>query len=93
MPTQRARLTVTETPELEEQLNRAAARFPELAARRRELLLRLAEIGDRTLAEGDDDSREAAKQRVLARTRAITPEQAEAMLAARERDWQHELEY
>lgn len=87
MPTQRARLTVTETPEVEARLNRAAARFPELADRRRELLLRLTEIGDRTLAGGDDSSREAAKRRLLTRTRAITPERAEEMIAAREADW------
>lgn len=93
VPTKRPRLTVTETPEVERRLNFAASRFPALAGRRRELLLRLTELGEQALverAEGDDP-RTQAKRRILARTRAITEADARAMMAAREDEWRHEL--
>jgi hypothetical protein len=44
MPTTRPRLTITETDELAEALDVAAARWPEVGSRR-ELLLRLVEQG------------------------------------------------
>jgi hypothetical protein len=94
MPTKRARLTITETPEVERRLDRAAARHPELAGRRRDLLLWLSEVGEQALEEREAaaSAREEAKRRVLARTRSIGPEEADAMLAAREAEWEHELD-
>jgi len=92
MPTKRPRVTVTETPALARRLELAATRFPGRADSRADLLLALTEVAEAVLvnAESDDDRRAAAKQRLLARTRAITPEAAHALLAARESDWQHE---
>lgn len=93
MPTQRPRLTVTETPDVAARLDVAAAHFPALAGSRKQLLLRLTELGVQTLQSRDNDSdlREASKRRILERTRAITPEEAQALLAAREADWRHDL--
>jgi hypothetical protein len=93
MPTKRRRLTVTETPEIAQRLDVAAAHFPARADSRKELLLVLTEVGAEALAErGDeDDPREAAKRRVLAETRSMTEEEGLAMLAAREAGWQHDL--
>ena len=51
MPTTRPRLTITETDELAEALDAAAARWPEVGSRR-ELLLRLVEQG-RAVIERD----------------------------------------
>ena len=48
MPTTRPRLTITETDELADTLDAAAARWPEIRSRR-ELLLRLVEQGREAL--------------------------------------------
>lgn len=93
MPTKRPRLTVTETPVIARRLELAAACFPELAGSRLDLLVRLTEVAEKSLLRqpaGGDDSRAAAKRRLLARAGAITPERARAMLAAREDDWHHD---
>lgn len=93
MPTKRARLTVTETPEIADRLDFAATRFPDLAGRRRELLVRLTELGEAALlGDAGENTREAAKRRVLARTRAITPEEADWMTRNREDQWSREIE-
>lgn len=49
MPTARPRLTITETDEVADALDEAAARWPEVRSRR-ELLLRLVETGREVLA-------------------------------------------
>lgn len=92
MPTKRPRLTITETPVVARRLELAATRFPERASSRADLLLALTEVAEETLvkAEGDDGGRAAARERLLARTRGITADTAQALLAAREDDWQHE---
>ena len=71
-------------------LELAATHFPGRAGSRADLLLALTEVAEEVLvrADGDDDGRAAAKRRLLARTRAITPEVAQALLGAREADWQ-----
>lgn len=73
-------------------LELAATRFPERAGSRADLLLALTEVAERALleVEGHGDARAAAKERLLARTRAITPDAAATMLSARESDWRHE---
>lgn len=92
MPTQRRRLTVTETPEVAERLDLAAAHFPAQAASRKTLLLKLTEVGARALADQKgDEPRAAAKRRVLARTRSMTDDEGLAMLSEREADWQQDL--
>jgi len=92
MPTKRARVTITETPSVARRFELAAARFPERANSRGDLLLALTEVAEQALLKeaGDGDGREAAKKRLLARTEAISPDEARAMLAAREADWQNE---
>jgi hypothetical protein len=92
MPTKRPRVTITETPVVAQRLELAATRFPDRAKSRADLLLALTEVAEKTLvkAEGDDQGRAVARERLLARTRAITPDTAQAMLAAREADWQYE---
>ena len=89
VPTRHHRLTVTETPEIARRLDLAATRFPDLAGSRGLLLLRLTELGERALltAAGPADTRAVAKQRVLARTQGLSPEQRDALLAARDQAW------
>jgi hypothetical protein len=90
--TKRPRVTLTETPVVARRLELAATRFPDRPKSRADLLPALTEVAEQALAKagGDDDGRAAAKERLLERTRAITPDTAQAMLAAREADWQHE---
>jgi hypothetical protein len=93
MPTQRPRLTVTETPEVARRLDIAAAHFPALASSRKDLLLQLTEVAEQTLVDRgrmEDNPRSTAKRRLLQRSRALSDDDAEAMLAAREADWQPE---
>jgi len=92
MPTKRPRVTITETPAVARRLELAATRFPDRADSRADLLLALTEVAEQFLVsvEGDDQGRAAAKRRLLARTRAITPEAAQSLLAARQADWRHE---
>lgn len=89
MPTTRPRVTITETPDVARRLELAAARFPDRSRSRSDLLLALTEVAEDALRRtaAGDDAREAAKQRLLERTRAIASADAEAMLEARERDW------
>jgi len=90
MPTQRPRLTLTETPEIARRLDLVAAHYPALAGSRKELLLRLTEVGEKALNDGSvgvGDARAEAKRQVLERTQAISQADAQAMLAAREADW------
>jgi len=90
MPTKRPRVTITETPAVARRLELAATRFPQRAESRADLLLALTEVAEEVLtkAREGDDGRSAAKRRLLARTRDITPQDAQAMLSAREIDWQ-----
>lgn len=92
VPTKRP-VTITETPAVARRLDLAATRFPDRASSRGDLLLALTEIAEDVLArkDGGEEGRAAAKQRLLARTQAITPGAAEAMLAARAADWQRDL--
>jgi hypothetical protein len=91
MPTKRPRITITESPEVARRLNLVAARMPERAHSRADLLLALTELAENVLVEtkydGRQDNREKAKQFVLRYTADITPEQSEAILDAREADW------
>ena len=59
MPTSRPRLTITETDDVAEALDAAAARWPDIRSRR-ELLLRLVEQGREVI---DDDRRETTARR------------------------------
>lgn len=63
MPTDRARLTITETDDVARMLDRAAERWPEDREHRARLLKRLAERG----AQAVRDDREAARRDWTAR--------------------------
>jgi hypothetical protein len=70
MPTTRPRYTVTDAGELTEMLDLAALRWPD-ELRRKELLVRLAEVGRdvvaRELAEADREGRRERQTAALAR--------------------------
>jgi len=85
-------VTVTETPVVARRLELAATHFPNRADSRADLLLALTEVAEQALlqADGDDGGRAAAKRRLLDHTRKLSPETAQAMLDAREADWQSE---
>lgn len=89
MPTKRPRLTITETPVVARRLDLVAVRHPELAGSRREQLLLLTELGERALLHepGERDARDSARRRLLARTAALTPGDAAAILERRESAW------
>lgn len=95
MPTKRPRVTITETPVVARRLELAATRFPHRASSRSDLLLALTEVAEEVLrnADGEDDRRAAAKEWILARTRAMTPGDEQAMLAAREADWRQDADW
>jgi hypothetical protein len=82
MPTTRPRLTITETDEVAEALDAAAARWPEIRSRR-ELLLRLIEQGrsviDRDRAEEADGRRHAIRRTSGALTGAYEPSYLERL--------------
>jgi hypothetical protein len=82
MPTTRPRLTITETDELADTLDVAAARWPEIRSRR-ELLLRLVEQGrevlDRERGEATARRREAVKRTSGALTGAYEPGYLESL--------------
>ena len=66
MPTTRPRLTITETDELADTLDAAAARWPEIRSRR-ELLLRLVEQG-REVVERERGETTARRRDAVHRT-------------------------
>lgn len=95
MPTKRPRITITETPAVARRLNLVAARMPEARSRAQQLLA-LTELGEQVLLEhasepAGGDGRAQAKAFILRFTGAITPEQTEAMLVAREAEWAREI--
>jgi crotonobetainyl-CoA:carnitine CoA-transferase CaiB-like acyl-CoA transferase len=92
MPTKRPRLTVTETPDVARRLDSAAAHFPALAGSRRDLLLRLTELGEQALAEQSTraERRAAARRRVIEQTQAMTADEAVEMLAERDAAWRRD---
>ena len=82
MPTSRPRLTLTETDELADTLDVAAARWPEIRSRR-ELLLRLVEQGrevlDRERAEATERRRDAVRRTSGALTGSYEPDYLERL--------------
>jgi hypothetical protein len=67
MPTTRPRHTLTETDELAAALDAAARHWPEDAASRSRLLLRLVEAGQRAIAE-DHERAQARRRAAVERT-------------------------
>jgi len=61
MPTARPRYTFTDTGALQEQLDEAQRRWPQVRSRK-ELLLRLAEAGRKAIAREADERRKAVAQ-------------------------------
>jgi hypothetical protein len=82
MPTTRPRLTITETDELADTLDAAAARWPEIRSRR-ELLLRLVEQGrqvlDRERTEATARRRDAVRRTSGALTGSYEPDYLERL--------------
>jgi hypothetical protein len=66
MPTNRPRLTITETDDIAEAIDLAAERWPDTASRR-ELLLRLVEQG-RSAVERERDEQAARRSEAIRRT-------------------------
>lgn len=66
MPTDRPRLTITETDDVAEAIDLAAERWPETPSRR-ELLLRLVEQG-RNVIERERDEKAARRREAIRRT-------------------------
>ena len=66
MPTDRARLTITETDDVAEAIDLAAERWPETPSRR-ELLLRLVEQG-RSVIERERDEQAERRREAVRRT-------------------------
>jgi hypothetical protein len=66
MPTDRPRLTITETDDIAEAIDLAAERWPDTASRR-ELLLRLVEQG-RSAVERERDEQAARRSEAIRRT-------------------------
>ncbi len=65
MPTSKPRYAITDTTAVARTLDDAARRWPELAEDRKALLLRVLEVGARTLAnEPRDESVPASEQRL-----------------------------
>lgn len=94
MPTNRPRVTITETPAVARRLDLVVSRHPELAGSRREQLLLLTELGEQVLRESGfrSEDRAAARRRLLERTDALTSTDANAILAGRESDWARDLD-
>jgi Ser/Thr protein kinase RdoA (MazF antagonist) len=87
---------ITETDEVAGRLDYASRRFPELAGRRKDLLVRLTELGEQALRDSEPDAatrRAAAKRAILDITAAMTEGEAEAMLEAREAMWSHDVDW
>jgi hypothetical protein len=80
-------VTVTETPEVARRLDLAAARFPERAASRSDLLVALTEVAEQALLRGDVDDGAAARARLLERSLQIDEDEAERILEDREAAW------
>jgi hypothetical protein len=78
MPTNRPRLTITETDEVAQALDEAAARWPEVGSRR-VLLLRLLEQGRFALAAERGRRSDAIRRTSGALTGAYEPEYLERL--------------
>lgn len=78
-------------------MNLAAARLPDRARSRADLLLALTEMAEDVLVEADDAlrgraaEREAAKAFILEFTGELTAEESQVILDKREAEWAHEL--
>jgi len=86
MPTCRPRLTLTETDELADTLDVAAARWPEIHSRR-ELLLRLVEQGREVLDRERADATERRRDAVRRTSGALTGSYDPGYLERLRDDW------
>ena len=86
MPTTRPRLTITETDELADALDAAAARWPEIRSRR-ELLLRLVKQGRETLDRERDEATARRREAVRRTNGALTGVYEAGYLERLRDDW------
>lgn len=86
MPTERPRLTITETDEVAEALDAAAARWPEIESRR-ELLLRLVEQGRDVIERDRADQLRHRRDAVLRTSGALTGAYESGYLERLRDDW------
>lgn len=86
MPTTRPRLTLTETDELAEALDTAAARWPDVRSRR-ELLLRLVKEGRDVIAHEHAAEVAARREAILRASGALTGAFEPGYLERLREDW------
>jgi hypothetical protein len=86
MPTTRPRLTITETDELAEALDAAAARWPEVDSRR-ELLLRLVEQGRAVIERDREMQLERRRAAIRGTSGALTGVYESGYLERLRDDW------
>jgi len=78
VPTARPRYTFTDTGALQEQLDEAQRRWPEVRSRK-ELLLRLVEAGRKAVARAAEERKQAIAQTAGALTGAYPPDALERL--------------
>ena len=86
MPTERPRLTITETDEVAEAIAVAAQRWPEIRSRR-ELLLRLVEQGRGVIERDRADETERRRQAIRQTSGALTGVYEPGYLERLRDDW------
>ena len=86
MPTTRPRLMITETDEVAEALDAAAARWPEVDSRR-ELLLRLVEQGRNAIEREQTDEAERRRAAIRRTSGALTGAYEPGYLERLRDDW------
>lgn len=86
MPTTRPRLTLTETDELAEALDVAAARWPDVHSRR-ELLLRLVEEGRSVIGRDRADELAGRRDAILRTSGSLTGSYDSGYLERLRDDW------
>jgi hypothetical protein len=86
MPTDRPRLTITETDDVAEAIDAAAQRWPEVRSRR-ELLLRLVEQGRSVIERERGEEAERRRQAVLETSGALTGAYEPGYLDRLRDDW------
>jgi hypothetical protein len=86
MPTERPRLTITETDDVAEAIDVAAARWPDVRSRR-ELLLRLVEQGRQVIERDEAEELDRRRQAIRQTSGALTGVYEPGYLERLRDDW------
>jgi hypothetical protein len=86
MPTERPRLTITETDDVAEAIDVAATRWPDVRSRR-ELLLRLVEQGRQVIEREDAEELDRRRQAIRQTSGALTGVYEPGYLERLRDDW------